>query len=59
MPVAARSFHLHRDWPLPNTSVDMGYLLPSLWIRTSRWVEALREMSGRLEEMPGDEGYPA
>ena len=59
MPVAAREASLYSGLTLAEYYRDMGYDVAVLADSTSRWAEALREMSGRLEEMPGEEGYPA
>ena len=58
MPVAAREASIYTGLPLQNISV-IWVTRSQLWRILLRWAEALREMSGRLEEMPGDEGYPA
>ena len=59
MPVAAREASIYTGITLAEYFRDMGYNVAMMADSTSRWAEALREMSGRLEEMPGDEGYPA
>lgn len=59
MPVAAREASIYTGITLAEYFRDMGYDVALMADSTSRWAEALREMSGRLEEMPGDEGYPA
>ena len=59
MPVAAREASIYTGITLAEYYRDMGYHVAIMADSTSRWAEALREMSGRLEEMPGDEGYPA
>ncbi len=59
MPVAAREACIYTGITLAEYFRDMGYSVSIMADSTSRWAEALREMSGRLEEMPGDEGYPA
>ncbi|MCW4043846.1 MAG: V-type ATP synthase subunit A [Candidatus Bathyarchaeota archaeon] len=59
MPVAAREASIYTGLTLGEYFRDMGYSVAMMADSTSRWAEALREMSGRLEEMPGDEGYPA
>ena len=59
MPVAAREASIYTGITIAEYFRDMGYDVAVLADSTSRWVEALREMSGRLEEMPGEEGYPA
>lgn len=59
MPVAAREASIYTGITLGEYFRDMGYSVAMMADSTSRWAEALREMSGRLEEMPGDEGYPA
>ena len=59
MPVAAREASIYTGITIGEYFRDMGYLVALMADSTSRWAEALREMSGRLEEMPGDEGYPA
>jgi V/A-type H+-transporting ATPase subunit A len=59
MPVAAREASIYTGITLAEYYRDMGYSVAIMADSTSRWAEALREMSGRLEEMPGDEGYPA
>jgi len=59
MPVAAREASVYTGITIAEYFRDMGYSVALLADSTSRWAEALREMSGRLEEMPGDEGYPA
>ena len=59
MPVAAREASIYTGITLAEYFRDMGYNVAIMADSTSRWAEALREMSGRLEEMPGDEGYPA
>ena len=59
MPVAAREASLYSGLTLAEYYRDMGYNVAIMADSTSRWAEALREMSGRLEEMPGEEGYPA
>lgn len=59
MPVAAREVSIYTGITIAEYFRDMGYNVAIMADSTSRWAEALREMSGRLEEMPGDEGYPA
>jgi len=59
MPVAAREASIYTGITIAEYYRDMGYDVAIMADSTSRWAEALREMSGRLEEMPGDEGYPA
>ncbi|MDD3336932.1 MAG: V-type ATP synthase subunit A [Eubacteriales bacterium] len=59
MPVAAREASIYTGITIAEYFRDMGYKVAIMADSTSRWAEALREMSGRLEEMPGDEGYPA
>lgn len=59
MPVAAREASVYTGMTIAEYYRDMGYSVALMADSTSRWAEALREMSGRLEEMPGDEGYPA
>ena len=59
MPVAAREASIYTGITIAEYFRDMGYSVPLMADSTSRWAEALREMSGRLEEMPGEEGYPA
>ena len=59
MPVAAREASIYTGITIAEYFRDMGYTVAVIADSTSRWVEALREMSGRLEEMPGEEGYPA
>lgn len=59
MPVAAREASIYTGITIAEYYRDMGYSATVMADSTSRWAEALREMSGRLEEMPGDEGYPA
>ena len=59
MPVAAREASIYTGITIAEYFRDMGYNVALMADSTSRWAEALREMSGRLEEMPGDEGYPA
>lgn len=59
MPVAAREASIYTGITIGEYYRDMGYSVSIMADSTSRWAEALREMSGRLEEMPGDEGYPA
>ena len=59
MPVAAREASIYTGITLGEYFRDMGYNVAMMADSTSRWAEALREMSGRLEEMPGDEGFPA
>lgn len=59
MPVAAREACIYTGITIAEYFRDMGYSVSIMADSTSRWAEALREMSGRLEEMPGDEGYPA
>lgn len=59
MPVAAREASIYTGITIAEYFRDMGYNVAVMADSTSRWAEALREMSGRLEEMPGDEGYPA
>ena len=58
MPVAAREASIYTGITIAEYFRDMGYDVAVLADSTSRWAEALREMSGRLEEMPGEEGYP-
>ena len=58
MPVAAREASIYTGITIAEYFRDMGYSVAIMADSTSRWAEALREMSGRLEEMPGDEGYP-
>ena len=59
MPVAAREASIYTGITIAEYYRDMGYSIALMADSTSRWAEALREMSGRLEEMPGEEGYPA
>ena len=59
MPVAAREASVYTGITIAEYFRDMGYKVALMADSTSRWAEALREMSGRLEEMPGEEGYPA
>ena len=59
MPVAAREASIYTGITIAEYFRDMGYSVELMADSTSRWAEALREMSGRLEEMPGEEGYPA
>ncbi len=59
MPVAAREASVYTGITIAEYFRDMGYSVAVIADSTSRWAEALREMSGRLEEMPGEEGYPA
>ena len=59
MPVAAREASIYTGITIAEYFLDMGYSVALMADSTSRWAEALREMSGRLEEMPGEEGYPA
>lgn len=59
MPVAAREASIYTGISIAEYFRDMGYRVAIMADSTSRWAEALREMSGRLEEMPGEEGYPA
>ena len=59
MPVAAREASVYTGITIAEYFRDMGYDVAVIADSTSRWAEALREMSGRLEEMPGEEGYPA
>lgn len=59
MPVAAREASIYTGVTIAEYFRDMGYSVALMADSTSRWAEALREMSGRLEEMPGEEGYPA
>ena len=59
MPVAAREASIYTGITIGEYFRDMGYSVALMADSTSRWAEALREMSGRIEEMPGDEGYPA
>lgn len=59
MPVAAREASVYTGITIAEYFRDMGYAVALIADSTSRWAEALREMSGRLEEMPGEEGYPA
>ncbi|MCQ2354010.1 MAG: V-type ATP synthase subunit A [Clostridia bacterium] len=59
MPVAAREASIYTGITIAEYYRDMGYTVAIIADSTSRWAEALREMSGRLEEMPGEEGYPA
>ncbi|HPG91825.1 MAG TPA: V-type ATP synthase subunit A [Clostridia bacterium] len=59
MPVAAREASIYTGITIAEYFRDMGYSIAIMADSTSRWAEALREMSGRLEEMPGEEGYPA
>ena len=58
MPVAAREASIYTGITIAEYFRDMGYDVAVIADSTSRWAEALREMSGRLEEMPGEEGYP-
>ena len=58
MPVAAREASIYTGMTMAEYYRDMGYAVAVIADSTSRWAEALREMSGRLEEMPGEEGYP-
>lgn len=58
MPVAAREASIYTGITIAEYFRDMGYDVTVIADSTSRWAEALREMSGRLEEMPGEEGYP-
>ena len=58
MPVAAREASIYTGITIAEYYRDMGYKVAIMADSTSRWAEALREMSGRLEEMPGEEGYP-
>ncbi|MBT9131982.1 V-type ATP synthase subunit A [candidate division NPL-UPA2 bacterium Unc8] len=59
MPVAAREASVYTAITIAEYFRDMGYIVSLMADSTSRWAEAMREMSGRLEEMPGEEGYPA
>ena len=59
MPVAAREASIYTGMTIAEYFRDMGYSVALMADSTSRWAEALREMSGRMEEMPGEEGYPA
>ena len=59
MPVAAREASIYTGMTIAEYFRDMGYSVSLMADSTSRWAEALREMSGRMEEMPGEEGYPA
>ncbi len=59
MPVAAREASIYTGMTIAEYYRDMGYKVALMADSTSRWAEAMREMSGRLEEMPGEEGYPA
>jgi V/A-type H+-transporting ATPase subunit A len=59
MPIAAREASVYTAVTLAEYYRDMGYNIALMVDSTSRWAEALREISGRLEEMPGEEGYPA
>lgn len=59
MPVAAREASVYTGITIAEYYRDMGYSVALMADSTSRWAEAMREMSGRLEEMPGEEGYPA
>src|SRR3989338_8997747 len=59
MPVAAREASVYTGITIAEYYRDMGYDVALMADSTSRWAEAMREMSGRLEEMPGEEGYPA
>ena len=59
MPVAAREASMYTGITIAEYFRDMGYKVAIMADSTSRWAEALREMSSRLEEMPGEEGYPA
>ena len=58
MPVAAREASIYTGITIAEYFRDMGYSVALMADSTSRWAEALREMSGRLQEMPGEEGYP-
>ena len=58
MPVAAREASIYTGITIAEYYRDMGYGVALMADSTSRWAEALREISGRLEEMPGEEGYP-
>ena len=59
MPVAAREASIYTGMTLAEYYRDMGYHVAIMADSTSRWAEALREISGRLEEMPAEEGFPA
>ncbi len=59
MPVAAREASVYTGITIAEYFRDMGYDVALMADSTSRWAEAMREISGRLEEMPGEEGYPA
>ncbi|GAG09365.1 unnamed protein product, partial [marine sediment metagenome] len=59
MPVAAREASIYTGMSIAEYFRDMGYSVALMADSTSRWAEALREISGRMEEMPGEEGYPA
>ena len=59
MPVAAREASVYTGITIAEYYRDMGYSVALMADSTSRWAEAMREISGRLEEMPGEEGYPA
>src|SRR5659263_168315 len=59
MPVAAREASVYTGITIAEYYRDMGYNVALMADSTSRWAEAMREISGRLEEMPGEEGYPA
>src|SRR5699024_9618143 len=59
MPVSAREASIYTGITIAEYYRDMGYSVAIMADSTSRWAEALREMSGRLQEIPGDEGYPA
>ncbi|MDD5622001.1 MAG: V-type ATP synthase subunit A [Actinomycetota bacterium] len=59
MPVAAREASVYTGITIAEYFRDMGYSVALMAVSTSRWAEAMREISGRLEEMPGEEGYPA
>ena len=59
MPVAARDASVYTGMTIAEYYRDMGYDVALMADSTSRWAEAMREISGRLEEMPGEEGYPA
>src|SRR5690606_28000052 len=59
MPVAAREASVFTSITIAEYFRDMGYTVALMADSTSRWAEAMREISGRLEEMPGEEGYPA
>ena len=58
MPVAAREASIYTGMTIAEYFRDMGYSVALMADSSSRWAEALREMSGRMEEMPGEEGYP-